>query len=188
MRAAEAVGDLLAGKKTSPQELIRRLKDPNELVRVEAADSLRAIGDRRALAALWRAVHDRSSLVRRYVLETIGELGSSTDIPRVERLLRGERSANARLGCYVALYQLGRRDVMPQLVALLQNRDYRIRCAAANTLGRLARRSNAAMIVKVLQLTLRQESTVAARSSLRTSIRAIRRRWGAAGVKGPPVA
>jgi len=41
------------------------LEDPNVLVRIAAAESLGAIGDRKALPALWRAINDRSERARK---------------------------------------------------------------------------------------------------------------------------
>lgn len=75
MMAATGLGDLLQGK-SSPPELIGRLQDPDELVRIEAAESLGVIGDKKALPDLWKALTDSSSLVRSYIAGAIGELGS----------------------------------------------------------------------------------------------------------------
>jgi HEAT repeat protein len=46
--AIEALGVLFAGK-VAPHSLIKALRCPNELVRVEVADALASIGDRRAV-------------------------------------------------------------------------------------------------------------------------------------------
>src|SRR5215213_8332846 len=62
MMAASGLGDLLQVK-SSPPDLVRRLQDPDELVRIEAAESLGAIGDKNMLTVLWEALEDSSSLV-----------------------------------------------------------------------------------------------------------------------------
>ena len=43
----------LEDKKQCPHELLKKLRDPNELVRIEAAEALGKIGDKRVLSALW---------------------------------------------------------------------------------------------------------------------------------------
>lgn len=171
--AAAEMGRLLAGKAKSPAALIRKLADSDELVRIEVAESLGAIGDRKALPALRKALNDRSALVRSYVAPAIGELGTSKDAASIERKLQTERSAIAKVGYYAALHQLGRRRILPQLAELLEHPNYRVRCAAANTLGGLASSSDVA-ITRALRAALRGERTVAARSSLKASLRAIR--------------
>jgi HEAT repeat protein len=184
MDAAAKIGRLLEGKGRTPRALIRRLKDSNELVRVEVAEALGAIGDRRAVGALWRALHDRSPLVRSYVVPAIGELGTRKDVARIERALQDERSAIAKVGYYAALHHLGRHHVVSELIKLLQSRNYRVRCAAANTLGGLASHSHAGTIARALNTALKLEPTVAARSSLRSGLRAVRLRLKA-GVDSP---
>lgn len=90
-RSAEALGILLHGR--APAELIRALEhDPDELVRTEAADSLGAIGDVRAAAALRRALGDRSRFVRAYAAAALGDLGRPSDAAILRRRLAIVRS------------------------------------------------------------------------------------------------
>jgi len=178
MDAAREIGQRLRNKGKAPVDLTRRLADRDELVRVEVIEALEEVGDPKTLRALRRAAHDRSPLVRSYVGPAIAALGGRREAGRLERLAAREKSAIARVGYYAALYEVGRNDAVMELVALLRNRDYRVRCAAANTLSGLANRRNASDINRALRAALRHESTVAATSSLRSSIRAIRRRLG----------
>lgn len=174
---AAEIGSMLTRAGESPQALIRALRDRSDLVRVEAAESLGLIRDRRALRALWRALKDQSGLVRGYVASAIGDIGSEKDLTRLRRALATERSPMAKVGFYEALHKLGRRDAIPQLIELTRARDYRVRCAAANTLGRLAsRRQEAETVSRALRAAIREEPTVAARSSFRSSLRLLRER------------
>lgn len=174
MRAAESLGDLLADEKNSPSALIKGLQDPNELVRIAVAESLGAIGDRRALPALWKAIHDASPLVRSYIAAAIGELGDKEDVAKLEKELKKETSETAKIGFYSALYMLGQYDVLEEILRLLQSNDYRVRCATASTLSEvIADKSNAPLILRTLRKSLRQEPTIAAKSSIRSSIRSI---------------
>ena len=178
MRAAESLGVLLAGQKKSPVALIRSLRDPDELVRIEVADSLGAIGDRAAAPALWRAIHDRSPLVRSYAAGAIGELGERGDMARLEREVRREGSELSRVGYYQALYMLGKEEGLSELVKLLTSKSYRVRCASARTLCDFeVSRSNASALVRTLRIALKKETTTAGRSSIQASIRTIRRQF-----------
>ena len=175
--AAAEMGVILARAGESPSALIHALRDRSDLVRVEAAESLGLIGDRGARHALWRALKDQSGLVRSYVASAIGDVGSKKDLARLQRALARERSPIAKVGFYEALHRLGGHDVIPGLTELTRAKDYRVRCAAANTLGRLAsRRSEAEAISRALRAAIRQEATVAARSSFRSSLRLLRKR------------
>ena len=175
MRSAESLGDLLIGEKNSPSALIKALQDPNELVRIAVAESLGAIGDKRALRALWKAIHDASPLVRGYIAEAIGELGDLKDVSKLEKELKKEVSETAKVGFYHALYLLGRHSVLQDLLMLLKSRDYRVRSATANTLSAIhINKSETPVVLNVLRKALRQEPTVAARSSMRSSLLAIK--------------
>ncbi len=176
MDAAREIGRRLRNRGKAPIDLIRRLADRDELVRVEVIEALGVIGDPRTLRALRRSVHDRSPLVRSYLGPAMAAVGGRGEASRMERLAAREKSAIARVGYYAALHEVGRDDAVTKLVALLRERDYRVRCAAANTLGGLANRRNSSDISRALREALQHESTVAAASSLRASLRAITRR------------
>ncbi len=175
--AAAQIGSILARAGHSPQALIRALQDPSEMVRVQVAESLGLIGDRTALRALWIALKDRSGLVRGYVASAIGDLGTNKDVVRLRRALARERSPRAKVGYYAALHKLGEREAIAELIKLLRSADYRVRCAAANNLGRLAnRRREAETVSRALRAAMRGEPTAAARSSFRSSLRLVRER------------
>jgi HEAT repeat protein len=152
------------------------LEDPDVLVRVEAAESLATIGDPKALPALWRAIDDRSPLVRSYVAGAIGSFGRAGDIPKLEQLLKKERSDTVKVGIYQALYELGRKDMLLSLISLLmESNDYRVRIATANILAEVVLdKSNVAMVLDALRRALKREETVAGRSSIRSSLRIVR--------------
>ena len=178
MMATASLGDLLVGKKT-PQELVRKLQDSAELVRIEAAESLGAIGDKSTLPELWSGLEDKSPLVRSYMAGAIGELGSTKDIPELEERLRKEKSDTSKVGYYQALYKLGKRDVVDQMLHMLSDsKNYRVRCAVSKILVDTVDNKNSALIIqRALQKALRLEPTNAAKSSIRSSIRNITQRF-----------
>ncbi|HJT27272.1 MAG TPA: HEAT repeat domain-containing protein [Pyrinomonadaceae bacterium] len=176
MSAIRSLGTLLTGSKC-PRQLIRMLEDPNVLVRIEAAESLGAIGDRKALPALWRAINDRSPLVRSYVAGAIGAFGRASDIPELEQRLKKESSDTVKIGIYQALYELGRKDMLPPLISLLmESGDYRVRIATATILAKVVLdKSNAPTILDALRRALKQEKTIAGKSAIRSNLKIVRR-------------
>ena len=176
--AAESLGILLTEKKDCPGALARKISDPDTLVRLQVAEALGLIGDKRTLPRLWKSLRDRSPLVRRYVCSAIGQLGDQADLRRLKRELKSERNDMTKLGYFDAIYSLGDRGIFPALLALLESKDYRVRCAVANTLsGEFVNSSNSKTVLAILRKALKDESTVAARSTLEASIRTIRKRF-----------
>lgn len=173
--ATDSLGTLLSGGQ-SPRQLIKMLEGRNELVRVAAAESLGAIGDRKALPALWRAINDRSPLVRSYIAGAIGSFGRAGDIPKLEQLLKKERSDTVKVGIYQALYESGRKNVLLPLISLLMDsNDYRVRIATSKILADVVLdKSNAPTILDALRSALKREETIAGRSSIRSSLRIVR--------------
>ena len=173
MRSVEGLGELLRGR-SSPLALLQRLQDRDHLVRIAAAEALGLIGDRKALPALRKALRDASALVRSYASESIGKIGDKGDIARLQNSLKHERSEIAKVGFYHALYLRGQHAFLQELLTLLQSTDYRVRCAVANTLSTIiADETEREMILRTLRKALRQEPTIAARSSIRSSLRQI---------------
>jgi HEAT repeat protein len=174
MRAAESLGILLKCR-NSPRPLVKLLQDTDELVRITAAEVLGAIGDQKALPQLRIAIQDSSPLVRSYVAEAIGKLGDQRETVKLEKELKKETSETAKVGLYQALYTLGRPQFLQDLLSLLQSRNYKVRCATANTLSAIhINKPEVPAILNALRKALRQEPTVAARSSIRSSLRAIK--------------
>lgn len=178
--AISSLGTLLIGSR-SPRQLIQMLKDPNVLVRIEAAEAMGAIGDHKVLPALRRAMDDRSPLVRSYVAGAIGAFGREKDIPELERRLKNEKSDTAKVGIYQALYELGRHDMLrPLILLLLESSDYRVRIATAKILSQVVLdKSNAPTILDALRRSLKQEQTIAGKSAIRSSLRIGRQRMAA---------
>lgn len=175
MVAARSIGTLLRGQ-ASPAVLVARLKDADELVRVEVCEALATIGDRQAMPALRKALGDSSPLVRSYAAIAIGELGVDDDLPALEARLRKENCDAAKVGLYGGLYRLGKRDALVRLSGLLQSREYRVRCAAANALADvITDQDSATIILPELRKVLRRESTVAGQEAIKNSIAVLRR-------------
>ena len=170
MRAAEGIG-LIIKSGRSPSALVKSLEDPDELVRIAVVISLGRIRDVKTLPALRKVISDKSALVRRYVSVAVAKFGRSEDVRKLQRALNRERSETARLGYYQALYLLGKKDLLFEMLKLLTSKDYRIRCAAAHTLSEIpVDRFQRQLVVAAIHERYRAEETVAAKSSFRTAL------------------
>lgn len=170
--AIDALGNLLERRRCPPR-LFVALRDKNDLVRLETAGALGQIGDRRALRHLWSALEDKSALVRSYVAAAIGQLGSASDLARLKRVMANERSPTAKVGFFDALFSLGdMSSATDGLRRLLQSRNYRVRCAAANTLvGLDVREPEKKRVAASLEAALEAERTVAGREALLRAVK-----------------
>jgi HEAT repeats len=173
--ALEGLEVTLHGRRRSPRAVDRLLQDSSKLVRLQAAETLGAIGDRAALVPLRRALDDRSPLVRRYVAEAIGRLGTQTDVRRLQARIRRERSQSAKVGLWHGVYLLGVSDALPQLFSLLKSRNYAIRSAVAVALQDATRLPDVQKSTQRLREVLRREETPA-RESMEATLRILERR------------
>ncbi len=176
-RSAELLGYHVRGR--APLALIRALEhDPDDLVRVEAADSLGAIGDARAAAALRRALGDPSPLVRAYAAAALGDLGRPSDAAILRRRLAIEKRRRVHVGLLGALYVLGDDDAFPRLLELSAHSNYRVRCAVANRVAFLQEskqvtREHQVLARRVLLEAAAREQTVAASSSIAKALKCL---------------
>jgi HEAT repeat protein len=132
--AAECIGILQRGRGLSPSGLRGLLKDRSALVRIQALDSLGLVRDKSALPNIIRLLSDQDNLVRAHAASAVGILGGRSYLNQLRRGLSLERDESARIGFYEALFSLGEREMLGYLLMLLKSSDYRVRCAAANSL------------------------------------------------------
>lgn len=168
MRAVEALGKLTRGRHDA---LKSALRDTDELVRVQAAESIGPGADHPTASALRTALGDTSALVRSYVAAALGRIGAGGDRRRLRACLRGESSDTARLGLLEGLWLLGDQTVLEAVIALLNSRDYRVRCATARALGGTFNDAHVRdEIIAALRDRLPRERTNAARQALQDSL------------------
>lgn len=168
--AVESIGKLANGN-FPIKTLANYLNDTNELVRVSVAEVLAEIGDVTVLDDLETALNDKSPLVRSYVAEAIGSIGQQKNVEVLEAYLSSEVDENAKVGFYIGLYKLNKKDVLRNLIDLLESEDYRVRCAVANSFSILNLSSaEISQVINVLKQALDKEKTVAARSSIESTL------------------
>jgi HEAT repeat protein len=169
MRAAENLGNLGAEEAVEP--LIRLLKQTSDaLLRVFIVEGMGDIGDHRFTTYLLESLTDDDELVRSYAASALGDIGTEEIIPLLKVELAAEESSRAQLGFHCGLVNLGCQEHFQAIVELLVDEDYRVRCASANTLGWIASDENRRYVIQVLSQAFEWEPTIAARSSIKSSL------------------
>jgi HEAT repeat protein len=180
--AIEGLGSLLDGQ-DCPRSLLGHLQDRSLLVRISTVTALGQIGDKRAIGQLRAALRDSSPLVRSYAAAAVGRLGKSAVREELNTLADLERSATAKVGFLDGLHAAGDTPkAVEGLLRLVASRDYRVRCAAANTLASLRLRSPLRAEVRgAVRRALRAETTTAGREALQRAVWSVRTSGGRHG-------
>jgi HEAT repeat protein len=118
-------------------DIIRRLDDPDDEVREEAARALGRIGSGDAVEHLIRHLRDRHSTIRIFAARALGRIG---DARAVHWLIEGLASPSEDLAeaCCQALGRMGAREALKPLLRLFgEERTQRVIVAAAQAMSRL---------------------------------------------------
>lgn len=153
-----------------------RLFDKDELVRVAAAEALAERGDSSALADLYKALKDKSPLVRGFVAEAIGSIGTNGSADVLEKYLEREKDERAKVGYYVGLSLLDGRNVLQDLIDLFDSDDYRTRSAVVNSLDQINIKGKGAVKIRAfLDNAHKSEQTIAVKSSIENALELFRK-------------
>jgi MFS family permease len=118
-------------------DVIRRLDDPDEEVREEAARALGRIGATEAVDPLIRHLRDVHSTIRVYAARALGRIGDTRAVPWLIETLAAESEELAESSCR-ALGRMGARDALKPLLRLLEEeRSPRVIVAASDAMSRL---------------------------------------------------
>jgi len=128
-------------------ELIEILADEDELVRIQASESLKEIGEPAVCPLIEALEHDNKN-IRRYSAKVLGEIG---DERAIEPLILNLRDDNkwVRRETSGALSKMGEPATTP-LIQLLEDPDWKVRGAAAWALGRIGSKEAVDPLVKAL--------------------------------------
>lgn len=155
-------------------EIINRarqgLGDEDELVRSTCIELLGDWQDSDSTENLYLALSDQSEIVRSATITSLGKIARKDTIWILKEKFpnwRGVEKASAAM----ALYTLGESNYLEELLSLLDDDDYRTRCATANLIsGFISEKDKAKAIIKMKQALLK-ENTQAATSSFKEAIK-----------------
>jgi HEAT repeat protein len=134
--AAEALGKFRPVTDEAVNALIAMMKDKEGLVRTSACDSLRDIGDARALGTMLEATKDQESGVRGRAAEALGKFTPVTGeaVTALTALLKDEDDYVRRQACE-SLGSTGDAKALDAILETAKNQDSEMRRHAANALA-----------------------------------------------------
>ena len=151
-------------------KLLYLARDPDDLVRTEAYDSLAAFPSDKTERFLKEAIlEERDELARSYAIMSwtdIVEMRTSNVMTLVqtrsftENLLKTEKSDFCRICLWRAKYLFGDKEAAERLIAFLWHKDYHIRCFAVDFLQEILNEQNTIMITHEVKRLLKSESVV----------------------------
>lgn len=163
------------GRKKYVSKILPLLNDNSLFVRIDAVECLAELGGKNSMKFLLPYINDRSEVVRMYIGTCLGEIGSRSVIKKIEEVVKNEHSNLAKAGLLHGLYLLGKKERLAEILALLKCKRYRVRCSVANGLANLLCKENKKVIKEALSKALKNEDTIAVKSSLRNTLRLAQR-------------
>lgn len=160
--------------------LLRLLNDRDELVRVNACDSLSGTDSREAINGLEKHISDSSELVRGYVYSSLYDTASMNPTAyksEVRALLLSARKdeksdrAGAVLAC--SLYALGEADAANKIKSYISSEDCYVRNAAVQQLHAICGDVDISCFRKDLQAQYRKESVGFVKDALESLLKDI---------------
>lgn len=172
------------------QLLYPLVNDPEELVRVNACDSLGSSKSPASYPLLATKLQD-TPLVRSYVVLSLADIALSLGEKLQEECynlllehLQTEQDPGVIIGCYRSLYLLKREDrYLDLLLRNLCHRDYRVRCAGIHLLVDIANPSNYHKIKQAVLECSKRENSVAVSSSIHTVFNHLKKEFESKGEK-----
>jgi len=127
------------------------LRDPDEMVRRDAADILERISGTRAVALLISALREDEEGVRCVAARKLGGIGA---LQAIEPLIGAlsDVSPEVRRDAAEALGRIGDPRATEPIIGALHDDDLSVRCRAAEALGRVGDRRAVAPLIEVLAL------------------------------------
>ena len=145
------------------------INDEDEIVRTMSRELLGDWEDVDSIENLYSALGDESEIVRAAALTSLGQMGRK-DIIRVVEENYPDFEGIEQVSAAMALYSLGEKRYLDDLLSLLDDDYYLIRCRTANLLCSFVDEQDKAKVIEKMEFALAIEKTVAAASSLSSAI------------------
>lgn len=161
-RTAEALA--LSDSPEAEAILLRMLNDRDDMVRVNACDSLGTSGTQRAIETLKKhTMPHMPKLERGYAVISMADIsvrfGSREETAAfLQASLETEMDIWVRNNYYRSLYLLGKKEYLPILLGSLEDENYQNRCETVNLLSDMADDSSREMIREAFIERLRKEA------------------------------
>ncbi len=147
--------------------LLKLAKDEDDLVRIEALDTMAAYPSDEVLCCLSNAIiYEKDELARSYAIlswaDVNVELGKSThkNVEYVQEHISDESSERILLSWYYALYRFGCKEYLNDILALIKSEDYQIRCSVLSLLRDIISNENCSYIYEIVKTLLVEERHV----------------------------
>ena len=138
------------GDERASQHLIRVLKDQDKNLRESAARALGELKAKDAVGAIINSLNDPEMDVRVALIWALGEINDSRAVKPLVSLLH-DSEERIRNSCFHALAKIGNPENKTILFkALTEDKDYRLRLEAADTLGDIGDRKTVPYLIALL--------------------------------------
>lgn len=128
--------------------LIEALKFPNKWLPARIAEVLLSLGEV-SVTALEGALTDNDPVIRGYVIELLGEMGTKVSAPTLYPALKDENS-NVRLQAARVLGRMGSPEAITLLAELLNDPETKVRVQAVRSIGKIGGPGAARLLEKLL--------------------------------------
>ena len=153
--------------------ILRGLKDKDELVRIEALDNIILPQNiNKVFKKIAKLLKDKDPLVRAYAIDALAYNNAIMYKNKIKNLLHQKNiNDELKVSIYFALVKFGDKKYLKKLFKLLNNENYKVRCATVNLLYFLANKKNNYKFIKKLKKVLKKEKTKAVRSCIKNTIK-----------------
>jgi len=151
------------------QPLVECLQDDDELVVVEALESMAYQESENYFDSIVPCLKDKRGLVRAAACYALGCIGSEKAVPLLEKFIR-DCPKDEALSAEVALHQLGQHNRLGKILAFLDSGNYYNRCGVANLIDFFINEENRDLVLQALKAALKKETERAPESTLKRAI------------------
>ncbi len=118
-------------------ENISKLKSKDAMVRRQAAESLGALRDAKAIVPLISALKDENPFVKRAAVDSLGLLRAGGAIKNIGDILLKDKDSQTRQSAAISLGYIGNPEASQFLISALKDSDQGVKYAAAASLGQM---------------------------------------------------